>query len=917
MIEQSFMKALFHGVIAEDLIYPFPEPLAEERDSVRMMLDSVRRFAAQHIDSAKIDEAQELPEAVLSGLKELGLFGLQIEQPYGGLGLSTMSYARVMEEIGGIDGSIAVTLGAHQGIGLKGLLLFGNDEQKQKYLPRLASGEQVAAFALTEPGAGSDAAAIQTRADISPDGRHYVLNGSKIWITNGAFADVFTVFARTSRAEEGTKPRLTAFLVERGMGVKSGPNEHKLGIRGSSTTALYFDDVRVPVENVLGEPGRGFKVAMEVLNTGRLSLATGCLGMVKRLLKMSIERVQERKAFGRSIGQFGLIKDKIAQMSSQAWALESAAYLTAGLVDARIVDYSLESAICKVVGSETLWRVVDDALQIAAGIGYMKEYPYERLLRDSRINMIFEGTNEILRCFIALSGMAGPGKELSDVARAVREPIKGFGLLSDFAIRKARTALGRERMTRAHPILSREAVMFEEYTGELAKNVDKMLRKHGKDITEMQFTQKRVAELAMDLYCVAACIARTTRAIERRGEEGARREIDLTTMFAAAAERRMSDIVRSFERNDDELRKVIAGRAYTDGGYPFDILLSKYLVMRFRLMAPSLLGSAALLGLSCASSSPRQSEPEPPREARSQADSPVERRVEEGEQTRATAAEGEEEVESPCPEDMLFVDGSYCAEVERECLKKERNKANHITLCHRFAQETRCTASEEKRTFCIDKYEYPNREGAHPAWMVSWYDAQATCASMGKRLCYESEWVTACEGPERTPFPYGWERDQTACNIDNTWISPRLGRLYSRDAATSSEELERLDQSRPSGAMARCVSGYGVSDMTGNFDEWVTSDQPPGPRDKSKWAGLKGGAWGHVRNACRPMTTSHAPEFTYYFISFRCCADAKGYPAYQPTTGRQAPQVEPRDRAPVPIVKNPAGPSARKVQPEN
>jgi acyl-CoA dehydrogenase family member 9 len=580
MIEQSFMKALFHGVIAEDLIFPYPEPPEPEREPVRMMLDSVRKFSAARVDSAKIDEAHELPPEVLAGLKELGLFGMLVPQDHGGLGLSVTSYARVMEEIGGIDGSIAVTLGAHQGIGLKGILLFGSDAQKRRYLPGLASGEQVAAFALTEPSAGSDAAAIQTRAELSPDGRHYVLNGSKIWITNGGFADVFTVFARTSRADEGTKPRITAFIVERGMGVKSGPNEQKLGIRGSSTTSLFFDDVRVPVENVLGEPGRGFKVAMEVLNTGRLSLATGCLGMVKRLLRLALDRVQERKAFGRVIGEFGLIKDKIATMMSQAWALESAAYLTAGLVDTRFVDYSLESAICKIVGSESLWRVVDETLQIAAGLGYMKEYPYERLLRDSRINLIFEGTNEILRCFVALSGMAGPGKQLSDVARAVREPIKGFGLLSDFAIRKARTALGRERMARAHPLLSREAVIFEEYTGELAKNVEKVLRKHGKDIAEMQYTQKRVAELSMDLFCVAACISRTTRAIERRGEEGARREIDLTTTFVSAAERRMGSIVRAFDKNDDELRKAIAARAYTDGAYPFDILLAKRLHIR-------------------------------------------------------------------------------------------------------------------------------------------------------------------------------------------------------------------------------------------------------------------------------------------------------------------------------------------------
>jgi acyl-CoA dehydrogenase family protein 9 len=572
LTEQSFLKALFHGVIAEDLIFPYPELPAEDRDNTSMILDSVRRFFAANVDSAKIDREHEIGAAVLDGLKSLGLFGLQIPTELDGIGLSNMAYARVMQQIAGLDASIAVTLGAHQSIGLKGILLFGTPEQKRRYLPRLATGEQVAAFALTEPSAGSDAAAIKTRAELTPDGAHYVLNGSKIWITNGGFADVFTVFARTSAVEEGQKPRITAFIVERGMGVKNGPNEHKLGIRGSSTTEIFLDDVKVPRENVLGEVGRGFKVAMEVLNSGRLGLAAGCVGSCQTLIKMAIERVQERRAFGRNIGEFGLIKDKIAMMLAQTYALESMTYLTAGMIDAKVPDYSLESAICKIAGSETLWYVVNESLQIAAGIGYMQDYPYERLLRDARINMIFEGTNEILRCFVALSGMQGPGKALSDVVKAMREPIKGFGLLSDFAVRKARTVLGRERMTRAHPLLSREAVIFEELTGELATQTENVLRKHGRDIAEMQYTQRRVADVTIDLYAIAACIARTTRAIERRGEDGARREIDLTAIYTAAAQKRMRQIVQDFARNDDELRKAAASRAYADRAYPFDVI---------------------------------------------------------------------------------------------------------------------------------------------------------------------------------------------------------------------------------------------------------------------------------------------------------------------------------------------------------
>ncbi|HEY8088838.1 MAG TPA: acyl-CoA dehydrogenase family protein [Polyangiaceae bacterium] len=570
MHEQSFMKSLFFGVIDESAIFPWPEPNTQEVDTLHTLLDGLRRYFDREVDSAKIDREQRIPDEVLRGLKELGLFGMLVPQSHGGAGLTNTGYARVVQEVSALDSSVAVTLGAHQSIGLKGLLLFGSPELKDRYLPRLATGEIVAAFALTEPGAGSDAAAIQTRAEARDGG--YVLNGSKIWISNGGFADLFTVFARTSAAEEGVKPKITAFLVERAWGVKTGPNEHKLGIRGSSTTEVFFENVHVPTGNVLGEPGRGFKVAMEILDSGRLGLASGCVGLCKRLLKLAVERCGERRAFNRPIGEFGLIKDKIATMMADTWALESMVYLTTGMVDGGVRDFSVESAICKVFGSETCWRVVNEALQIAAGIGYMAEYPYERLLRDARVNLIFEGTNEILRAFIALSGMQGPGRELADVARAMREPIKGFGLLSDFAIRRARTVLGRERMTRHHPILNREAVVFEEYVQELSKEVDKVLRKHGRDIAEMQYTQKRTAEMAIDLYAVAACIARTTRAIEKRGEEGARREIDLTNIFVAAAEKRLETIVAAVDKNDDELRKSVASRAYADGGYPFDVL---------------------------------------------------------------------------------------------------------------------------------------------------------------------------------------------------------------------------------------------------------------------------------------------------------------------------------------------------------
>ena len=572
MTDRSFMKSLFHGLIEENLIFPYPEMDGEERENLGLILDNIRKFGESEVDAAKIDREHKIPDELLTKMKEMGLFGLTIPEEYGGFGLSAGGYARVIQEMAAIDASLAVTIGAHQSIGLKGILLFGTDEQKQKYLPALATGERVAAFALTEPGTGSDAAAITTRAELSDDGSHYILNGSKIWITNGGFADVFTVFARTSAPDPGVKPRITALIVDRTEGLTHGPSEEKMGIRGSSTTEIFFEDVRVPAENVLGEAGRGFKVAMKVLNSGRLGLASGCLGASKRLLEMSTERVQERSAFGRPIGQFGMIKEKIARMTAETYALESMTYLTTGLIDSGIADYSLESAICKVYGSETLWYIANQTLQIAAGIGYMSEYPYERLMRDARINMIFEGTNEILRAFIALSGMQSPGEQLAEVAKAMREPIKGFGLLSEFAINKARSLVSRERLERVHPALRREAVIFEEASAELAQRTEQALRKHGRDIAEMQFVQMRIAEAAIDLYGLAAVLSRTTRLIEQKGEAAAQREIHLAHGFAMLAGPRLRDRLGNMERDSDELLKEIATETYEAGGYGYDVI---------------------------------------------------------------------------------------------------------------------------------------------------------------------------------------------------------------------------------------------------------------------------------------------------------------------------------------------------------
>lgn len=566
---EAFMKSVFGGVVAEGLVFPFPEPSRGEADQVLLALDALRKAVAP-FDAAAIDRDAAIPPAAIAALKEVGAFGFGVAKERGGAGLRLTGSARLVQGLAAVDMSLALTVTAHASLGITALELFGSDALKDKWLPRLARGESMVAFALAETGAGSDAASIQTRAD--KDGDVWVLKGEKRWVTNGGIADLFVVFTRTSPADEGAKPKLTAFLVEKSGGVHVGPSEPKLGVRGASTTTVRFDDVRVPEAHVLGDVGRGFKVAMEVLTLARLSLAAACIGASKRLLKMCVERIGRRKTFGRAIAEFGLVRDKIAQMTSDIFAMESMTYLSTGLVDQGRTDFTVESAICKVFASEVLWRVANEAQQIAGGLGYSGNEPWERLLRDARVPMVFEGTNEILRCFIALSGMQGQSQQIDEVSKAMREPIKGFGLLSDFALRKARSALGRERVSAAHPLLARESVLFEEYTGQLAKNVDTVLRRHGKNIAEMQYAQKRIADVAIDLYAIAAVVSRTTRAIERRGEEGARREIDLTTVFVSGAKRRLAENMAAFDENDDELRKAIAQKTCADGGYPLDIV---------------------------------------------------------------------------------------------------------------------------------------------------------------------------------------------------------------------------------------------------------------------------------------------------------------------------------------------------------
>ncbi len=574
--ENSFMKSLFYGQIREEFVFPYPKVKTDTAETVNMIIDSIDKFGKDIVKASEWDEAAAMPREVIDQMAAMGLTGIGVPEEHGGLGLPQSGYARVMQQVASLDGSLAVTLGAHQSIGYKALLLFGSDEQKKRFLPRLASGELIAAFCLTEPSSGSDAASIQTRAELSSDGKHYILTGNKLWITNGEIAKFFTVFAKTIVVENGEKKeKVTCFAVEGPTdGITFGAREHKLGIRASWTNAVHFDKVKVPVENIIGGVGYGFKVAMGILNHGRLGLAAGCVGVAKNAIKASVEHANEREQFKKKIGEFGMIKEKISRMVMNNYVAESMVYMTTHLIDRGDMDYSMESAAAKVFCSEMLWEAVDENIQIWGGNGYMKEYPYERWLRDARINRIFEGTNEILRAFVALSGMQGPGQELAGLAKAIQHPLKGLGVVSDYAVRKVKQNVFGETITKSHPRLKKLAASLEEYTVELSQQVEVLLKRHGKEIHLKQFAQKRIADIAIDLYAMFCTLSRVTQVIEEKGQENGEMEIAIAEAFFIHANKRIASNFKSMDRNEDELMKLIAEKTYEKGGYPFDVFKS-------------------------------------------------------------------------------------------------------------------------------------------------------------------------------------------------------------------------------------------------------------------------------------------------------------------------------------------------------
>ncbi|XP_058534543.1 complex I assembly factor ACAD9, mitochondrial isoform X2 [Ochotona princeps] len=478
-------------------------------------------------------------------------------------------YARLGEVIG-LDGSIAVTLAAHQAIGLKGILLAGSEEQKAKYLPKLASGEDVAAFCLTEPASGSDAASIRTRAQLSEDKKHYILNGSKVWITNGGLANIFTVFAKTEVVDPAgsVKDRITAFIVERDFGgVTNGKPEDKLGIRGSNTCEVHFENTKVPVENVLGEVGGGFKVAMNILNSGRFSMGSAVAGMLKKLLEMTMEYACTRKQFNKNLSEFGLIQEKFVLMAQKAYVMESMAYLTAGMLDQPgFPDCSIEAAMVKVFSSEAAWQCISEALQVLGGSGYMKDYPYERMLRDSRILLIFEGTNEILRLYIALTGLQHAGRILTTRVKELKQG--NVTTVMETIGRKLWDSLGRTvdlgltgNLGVVHPSLADGARKLEENVYYFGRTVETLLLRFGKSIVEEQLVLKRVANILINLYGMTAVLSRASRSI-RIGLRNHDHEVLLANMFCVEAHLQnlasLSQLDKHAPENLDEQVKKVA-----------------------------------------------------------------------------------------------------------------------------------------------------------------------------------------------------------------------------------------------------------------------------------------------------------------------------------------------------------------------
>jgi len=569
-VEMGFAKSLFFGHFNAALVFPYPEVQPAERAVLEQALADLRRFADDKIDAAEIDRNADIPQSVIDGLGELGVLGMTAPPEFGGKGFSQMAYTRIMELIGGHDAGTAVFVNAHHSIGIRALVLFGSAEQKRRWLPDLVSGKTLAAFALTEPEAGSDAANVQTMATPSPDGKTYYLTGQKRYITNGAIAGVLTVMARTP-VPGSSETKVTAFLVTPDMPGFEVVEARmpKCGIRGTATARLAFHDMPVPAENILGKLGKGLRLALTVLDFGRTTFGASCTGAAKFCVGAAIKWANERVQFKEPLAEFELTKKKIAWMASHTFAMEAMTTQCAAFIDRGAEDFMLETAMLKVFSTEALWQIVYDTLQIHGGAGYFTDLPFERMMRDARINQIGEGANEVLKAFIAVVGMRGVGESLKGVLEASRSPFSNFGTLWRFAKGQLSQRLFSPDVPVQNPQLRREAKRLAARVREFGVVIPKLLSRfrnkalrnglngHANEelaimetVLKSQYQQERIADAASDLYASACSLSRLDHLLTRK--DGATKDVQAGLYFLMLADRRIKENLAGLWDNDDE-----------------------------------------------------------------------------------------------------------------------------------------------------------------------------------------------------------------------------------------------------------------------------------------------------------------------------------------------------------------------------
>jgi alkylation response protein AidB-like acyl-CoA dehydrogenase len=562
----GFAKGLFYGHFNASLVFPYPEIKTEERRTVENAVAELRKFADEKLDPMSIDRNAEIPPEVISGLGTLGVLGTTAPKEYGGRGLSQLGNCKILEEIGSRCSATAIFVNAHQSIGIRALLLFGTEEQKKNWLPALCTGEKLAAFALTEPQAGSDASNVQTTAIPSPDGKTYILNGEKQYITNGAIAHVLTVMARTPpagysaqgadapRSEDRDNWRVTAFLVTPDMPGFEVVEARmpKCGIRGTATARLAFHDMAVPAENVLGQVGKGLKVALTVLDFGRTTFGASCTGAAKTCLRAATRHAKTRVQFKQTLSEFELVKKKIAFMAANAFAMEATTSQCAGFIDRGAEDYMLETAMLKVFSTEALWIIVNDMIQIFGGQAYFSNEPYERMMRDARINQIGEGANDVLRAFIALVGMRGVGEQLKGM---LDHPLKEPGAVWRFVRGQvgSRLHLTTPEVPVRSAALHADARRLGQRVRDFGLAVVDMLRKYREAILERQYVQERIAEAACDLYASSCTLSRLDSLLAGGNHQPLEDQPDLIAgrYFLKLADRRIRHNLAALHDSDD------------------------------------------------------------------------------------------------------------------------------------------------------------------------------------------------------------------------------------------------------------------------------------------------------------------------------------------------------------------------------